>query len=83
MSRFVIAGNRKSLSKCCLGAEIILPSLGPATVIVPYKATRREGDVTVLINGDRIGKKMRLRGGLMVIDTGVISPNFSGDDSED
>ena len=76
MSRSV--GERKTLSKCLLGAEIILPSLGPATVIVPHKAITREGNVTVLVEGDRLAKSMQVRGGLMVIDTGVVSPNFGG-----
>ena len=61
----------KPLGKCAVGADIILPSLGPATVI-----ENQSRNVKVIIEGERLGKIMLLRRGLMVVDTGSTSPNF-------
>ncbi len=66
-------GTRRALEDCSVGADIVLPFSGPATVIQGCDA----GNVAVIANGDRIGKRMLLRGGLMVIDIGSTSPNFA------
>lgn len=63
---------KKLLGKCAVGADIILPTLGSATVIGEPEC----GNVKVIVDGDRIGKEMHLRRGLMVIDTGSVSPNI-------
>ncbi len=57
---------RKPLDECAVGADIILPTLGSATVI----ESPQSGNVKVIVEGERLGKVKHLRRKLMVIDTG-------------
>lgn len=61
-----------TLSKVAMGGDVILPSGREATVV-----GRTPTDVEVIVEGEKIGKLMRLRRGLVVEDLRRTSPNFT------